>query len=615
MLLRDDLLSPIAGPNPAGPYLAFDSVDDTYARIQEARREEVVGSHDAPGKTPDHALVIKLAGEALASRSKDLQLAAWLAEALVRRDGVAGLRAALELLVALVERYWETLHPEPEGGELELRTAPLGLVATLLPRALHLAPLTSAGHPYFRYAESRDVGYEADAKGDDARMRRRQQQLADGRLAPEELDSAIAATPKAFYRQLTIDLAAASRALATLESRVAELAGDAAPNFGPLHDAIAAAMRTAEALLQQKLALDPDPLPEPEAAPAALARGDAQVPADDVPAGAPLPALGRGDDAAAHIVAAAHALRRARPQEPAAYLVLRALRWGELRAGAPTALAPTLLEAPPTRARVHLRSLLLAERWAELLDAGEEVMGTPSGRGWLDLQRYVLAACAGLGSEYDAVAAAVRGALRQLLAELPAVAQATLMDDLPAANAETLAWLAAQGMLAPVGANGAANGAGQGPGGGAANGAHGAATAPMTVDDEAGARTTARAAAALRAGDPARAVAVHTEALARVRSPRGRYLRRTEIAATLVDGGLPAVALPILRELLEMVEAHKLEAWEPAEVVARPMVLLCRCLDALGTEGETRQALYVRACRLDPLQALSIPAPAAPGTP
>ena len=89
-------------------------------------------------------------------------------------------------------------------------------------------------------------------------------------------------------------------------------------------------------------------------------------------------------------------------------------------------------------------------------------------------------------------------------------------------------------------------------------------------------------------------------------------VRSTRPDLVLVDGGLPTVALPILRELLELVEAHKLEAWEPAELVARPMVLLCRCLDALNTEGDTREALFLRACRLDPLQALSVPAPKAP---
>ena len=63
------------------------------------------------------------------------------------------------------------------------------------------------------------------------------------------------------------------------------------------------------------------------------------------------------------------------------------------------------------------------------------------------LQRgYVLTACARLGTGYDAVAAAVRGELRLLLAAVPQLPERTLMDDTPTANPETREWLAAEGL-------------------------------------------------------------------------------------------------------------------------------------------------------------------------
>src|SRR5579875_1098827 len=78
MPFRDDLLTPIPGANPSGASLRYDGITDA---IKEARREEI----DAPQgewktaiKTADHVQVIKLAGEALAKRSKDLQIAVWL---------------------------------------------------------------------------------------------------------------------------------------------------------------------------------------------------------------------------------------------------------------------------------------------------------------------------------------------------------------------------------------------------------------------------------------------------------------------------------------------------------------------------------------------------------
>jgi len=60
--------------------------------------------------------VTKLCGEAIAKKSKDLQVAAWLVEALVRRDGFAGLIEGLALIRGLIENFWDTLYPELEDG-------------------------------------------------------------------------------------------------------------------------------------------------------------------------------------------------------------------------------------------------------------------------------------------------------------------------------------------------------------------------------------------------------------------------------------------------------------------------------------------------------------------
>ena len=102
---------------------------------------------------------------------------------------------------------------------------------------------------------------------------------------------------------------------------------------------------------------------------------------------------------------------------------------------------PRLLEAPPPQARSQLRRLQLEGKWEQLLEAAEQVMGTPAGRGWLDLQRYTLSACAGLGDGFHQVARAVAHELSTLLSELPGLPEMTLMDDMPTASRETQQWL------------------------------------------------------------------------------------------------------------------------------------------------------------------------------
>jgi type VI secretion system protein ImpA len=79
---------------------------------------------------------------------------------------------------------------------------------------------------------------------------------------------------------------------------------------------------------------------------------------------------------------------------------------------------------------------------------------------------------------------------------------------------------------------------------------------------------------------------------------------QTELANVMVNGGHHAVAQPILEELLGYVEAHRLEEWESGDVVARPLALLYQCLERTDGDASARQALYLRICRLDPVQAI-----------
>jgi type VI secretion system protein ImpA len=94
--------------------------------------------------------------------------------------------------------------------------------------------------------------------------------------------------------------------------------------------------------------------------------------------------------------------------------------------------------------------------------------------------------------------------------------------------------------------------------------------------------------------------------LDRETSRRGKFLRQTELAGVMVEADLAGVAKPILEELLAQIDAHKLEEWETGDLVARPLALLYRCLDKLGTDSALKESLYLRVCRLDPLQAIGV---------
>jgi type VI secretion system protein ImpA len=273
--------------------------------------------------------------------------------------------------------------------------------------------------------------------------------------------------------------------------------------------------------------------------------------------------------------------------------MLRGLRWGELRAAIDLA-DPTRLEAPPTELRRHLKKLLLDKKYEQLLEAAESAMALPCSRAWLDLQRFVVEACDGLGGGYEAIARAIRSELKTLVTDIPQLLDATLMDETPAANPETRAWLVglsqAPSELAPT------------------------AEAPLRVSTSSngtGARWPGQttdaytlALQALREGQERKAFEILQQDIARKRSGRERFRRRmqlVEICATTNKGN---VAQPILDDLAAAIETHKLDEWEDPGVVAGALATIMKMSTKIQADKAAQQKLFERICRLDPAQAL-----------
>src|SRR6266849_4470338 len=262
MPLRDDLLNPIPGDNPSGANLRYAPV---YDKIKEARRED----DDAPQgewaherKVADWKLVIKLTGEALATKTKDLQLAAWLTEAMLRTEGFGGLLAGLKLCKGLVEGFWDTLYPEIEDGDAEFRAAPLEWMgsaagdrqtkAITLDRESRMVALTRNGHDWFQFKQSRAVGYEADATDNEIKRQAREQAVAEGKITAEDFDTGFNATPKVFYVECKQNLDDCLTAIESLSEVCEPKFGDNAPGFGGLRGSLEEVRSTVNSLLQKK---------------------------------------------------------------------------------------------------------------------------------------------------------------------------------------------------------------------------------------------------------------------------------------------------------------------------------------------------------------------------
>jgi type VI secretion system protein ImpA len=302
------------------------------------------------------------------------------------------------------------------------------------------------------------------------------------------------------------------------------------------------------------------------------------------------------EDALQRLAVVAHFLRHESPLNPVPYLLLRAMRWGELRAAGAT-LNPALLEAPPTEKRTLIKKMSMEADWAGVLENAEQAMSLPCGRGWLDLQRYSVRACESLGSEYEPVAAGIRSELKVLLADYPDLLNSSLMDDTPAANAETQTWLK-ESILPPP------------PPPPAEPEFAPAAMPPSSLSESANGEKAPdvieMAMKAARAGKVQEAIGILTREIGNERTGRGRFQRHIQLANIFLATKHEAIAYPILVELAEEIERRKLEEWEEPSVVAQPLALLYRCAEKLGRDDAEKQKIYQKLCRLDPGQALAL---------
>jgi type VI secretion system protein ImpA len=274
------LLASIPGDSPSGEDLRYTQV---YDDIKEARRADDaldMGDWQRDIKTSDWDKVIRLSLEALGSKSKDLQIAVWLTEALSMRFGFGGLGKGMAIINGFLERFWDTLYPEMDGEDLDYRIAPLEFLNDKLSSSISLVPLTepgtTPGYSLLKWKESREVGSEADTKNkygdtDNKKKERRDELLAEGKISAEEFDVSVARSSGAFYKKLVADLSLCRQAFNALDNVVDGKFGNDAPRLSDFGETLGECERLVSRICGDQGKLDDDnaePVAEPASAPA-----------------------------------------------------------------------------------------------------------------------------------------------------------------------------------------------------------------------------------------------------------------------------------------------------------------------------------------------------------
>lgn len=141
------MLLPISEASPCGEDLAFSSEFDAIAKARQADDPTLEqGAWVSPLKEADWKFVASRCADLISTRSKDLRLAVWMAEAQARTAGLKGLGDGLLVIAGLCERYWDHVFPLPDDGNHEQRIGNLCWIAARVPPLVRELDADDAAH-------------------------------------------------------------------------------------------------------------------------------------------------------------------------------------------------------------------------------------------------------------------------------------------------------------------------------------------------------------------------------------------------------------------------------------------------------------------------------------
>jgi len=320
----DQLLAPIPGDNPSGDNLIYRQEFDDLKQARTADDPDKYHGDARGMKQADWPKVLDLATEALAAKSKDLQIAAWLTEALVGIHGFAGLHDGLRLIRGLLEGFWDTLYPEIEDGDLLGRANAIdSLNRPSFLLAVQKAPITN-GKKAFRYSYFDWKLSSAGAEG----------QLPDGestggagverRISAQEWAEAQAASNRAYYEDLFRFMNRCRDECKALDEVMDQKFGRHTPGLNGLKKGFEEIRVFVEKIVDEKRILEPD---------AAADSGEGA--AEQAGAAAGRPGITAGPirsrrEALRRLAEVADFFQATEPHSPVAYLLRRSINWGNM---------------------------------------------------------------------------------------------------------------------------------------------------------------------------------------------------------------------------------------------------------------------------------------------
>lgn len=239
----EELIAPISEEQPTGVDIREDrALDSLYQKIKDARNTarglERKYSVDGDNPLDFWKIVLDIAPEILKTQSKDLDIACWYVEALVRLKGFRGLHDGLELIGQLIENHWDNLFPMPDEDGLETRVLQLsGLngqgAEGVLIAPIRRVPFTDSDDQvsFWQYQQA----LEADNIADEGEKKKKIESLE---FSIEDIEKAVADSAADFYISQRDDLESSIATFRETGKKLDELCGSESPSTSNIINAM-----------------------------------------------------------------------------------------------------------------------------------------------------------------------------------------------------------------------------------------------------------------------------------------------------------------------------------------------------------------------------------------
>lgn len=330
------LLEPVSEDNPVGSDIREDtSTSSAYYSIKDARNSaraaERNSMFDGGSSEADEnwRKILELAPDILKNNAKDLEIASWYTEALIRRYGFPGLKAGFSIIKQMIDMYWDNLYPLPDEDGIETRVASLTGLNGEGAEGVLIAPIRNANitedvqpgpFNYWQYTQALDIQKITD---EDSRA----EKTNKIGFNIEDIENVVAGSSEEFYLDLKNDVVACLADYREISRMLDEHCGNMeAPPTSNIINALESTLGVINHVAKYKL---PDESSNEEEF-----NEDGTVAAGSSTESAIGGPIKNRTDAFRHLKEISDFFRKTEPHSPISYALDKAVKWGDMSLGA-----------------------------------------------------------------------------------------------------------------------------------------------------------------------------------------------------------------------------------------------------------------------------------------